>query len=238
MNLRTDKKIITKKGGWDFSGNVPKNFVDHANKSIPFYKDCHDLILDYSDFFCKKDSLCYEIGSATGELTKKVAKRFKDKNVHVTGIDNEKKMIDFANKNSSKKINNVDFQHKDILKFKFKISNLVISYYTIHFIDPKYRQDLFDKIYNSLNWGGGFILFEKVRAPDARFQDINTNLYQNFKLQKGFNHAEIYNKTESLKTVLEPFSSQANIDYMKRAGFKDITTIFKYICFEGFLAIK
>ena len=29
---------------------------------------------------------------ATGELTiKKIAKRFKDKNVHVTGIDNEKK---------------------------------------------------------------------------------------------------------------------------------------------------
>ena len=54
MNFKTDKKIIAKKGGWNFSGNVPKNFVDHANKSIPFYEDCHDLILDYSDFFCKK----------------------------------------------------------------------------------------------------------------------------------------------------------------------------------------
>jgi len=25
---------------------------------------------------------------------------------------------------------------------------------------------------------------------------------------------------------------------LKRAGFKDITSIFKFLCFEGFLAIK
>jgi tRNA (cmo5U34)-methyltransferase len=41
-----------------------------------------------------------------------------------------------------------------------------------------------------------------------------------------------------LKGVLEPFSSKANIDMMARAGFEDIITVIKYICFEGFLAIK
>ena len=29
-----------------------------------------------------------------------------------------------------------------------------------------------------------------------------------------------------------------NLDLLKRAGFVDIMTVFKYICFEGFLAIK
>ena len=36
----------------------------------------------------------------------------------------------------------------------------------------KFRQKLIDKLYNSLNWGGGLILFEKIRGNDARFQDI------------------------------------------------------------------
>ena len=45
-------------------------------------------------------------------------------------------------------------------------------------------------------------------------------------------------KTRSLKGVMEPFSTQGNIDLLKRSGFKDINTIQKYICFEGFLAIK
>jgi tRNA (cmo5U34)-methyltransferase len=35
-----------------------------------------------------------------------------------------------------------------------------------------------------------------------------------------------------------PFSTQGNIDLMKRAGFVDIMSILKYVNFEGFLAIK
>ena len=49
---------------------------------------------------------------------------------------------------------------------------------------------------------------------------------------------EIIAKAKSLKGVLEPFSTQGNLDLLKRAGFVDIITIFKYLCFEGFLAIK
>ena len=83
-----------------------------------------------------------------------------------------------------------------------------------------------------------FILFEKVRANDARFQDIFTTLYTDYKLSQGFTPEEILSKSRSLKGVLEPFSEQGNIDLLKRAGFVDITIVFKYICFEGFLAIK
>ena len=37
---------------------------------------------------------------------------------------------------------------------------------------------------------------------------------------------------------MEPFSSDANLKMLKRAGFKDIITILKFLNFEGFLAIK
>ena len=32
--------------------------------------------------------------------------------------------------------------------------------------------------------GGGFILFEKVRGPDARFQDILQTLYTEYKISR------------------------------------------------------
>ena len=38
--------------------------------------------------------------------------------------------------------------------------------------------------------------------------------------------------------VLDPYSSNANVLMLKRAGFKDITSVFKFLCFEGFLAVK
>ena len=49
---------------------------------------------------------------------------------------------------------------------------------------------------------------------------------------------EIINKSNSLKGVLEPYSTNENYLFLKRAGFKDFMTIFKCITFEGFLAIK
>jgi tRNA (cmo5U34)-methyltransferase len=81
-------------------------------------------------------------------------------------------------------------------------------------------------------------MFEKVRANDARFQDIMTGLYTDYKLDRGYAPDEIIAKSRSLKGVLEPFSTEGNLDMLRRAGFVDIVSVQKYICFEGFLAIK
>ena len=81
-------------------------------------------------------------------------------------------------------------------------------------------------------------MVEKVRGPDARFQDILNQAYIEFKLSQGFSESQIINKSKSLKGILEPFSTKGNLDLLKRAGFKDVLTVFKYACFEGFLAIK
>ena len=59
-----------------------------------------------------------------------------------------------------------------------------------------------------------------------------------YALDKGFSETEIVNKGRSLKGKLEPFSTNGNLDMLKRAGFVDIMTVMKYVCFEGFLAIK
>ena len=77
----------------------------------------------------------------------------------------------------------------------------------------------------------------KNKSARCKIQDYLNHAYTNFKLQK-FSSSEIISKANSLIGVMEPFSSQGNIDLMKRAGFKDICTVSKVLCFEGFLAIK
>ena len=148
-------------------------------------------------------------------------------------------MVEFSKKNiKSKKIKNIKVLYKDIAKYKFKKSNLIISYYTIQFVNPAYRQKLIDKIFDALNWGGAFIFFEKIRGNDARFQDILTSLYSDFKEQNNFPASDILKKTKSIRGVLEPYSNFGNKSYLKRAGFKDVQTIFQYLCFKGYLCIK
>jgi tRNA (cmo5U34)-methyltransferase len=95
-----------------------------------------------------------------------------------------------------------------------------------------------DKIYKNLKWGGAFIMFEKIRGEDARFQDIYTSLYNDYKEKNKFTANEIFEKQKSLRGILEPFSNYGNTRLLKRAGFRDISTIYHNISFKGYLAIK
>lgn len=230
--------IAADNASWTFSGDVPKTFSSHVRRSVPLYEEGHQLVCALSDFFVKEDSVCYELGTSVGELLFKLAQRHSAKpNTRWVGIDVEENMIAKAKENNPG-LKNVDLIADNINLVSFEHSDLVVAYYCIQFIHPKFRQELFNKIYTSLNWGGALILFEKVRAPDARFQDIMTTLYSDYKLGQEYSPEEIISKTRSLKGVLEPFSTQGNVDLMRRAGFVDITSVMKYVCFEGFLAIK
>ena len=115
---------------------------------------------------------------------------------------------------------------------------MIISYYTLQFILPSVRQELVNKIYNSLAWGGAFFIFEKTRGPDGRFQDMNTHVYNEYKLNKGYSPDQIFSKSRSLAGILEPFSDNGNYEMFKRAGFKDIEYIYTNICFKGWICVK
>lgn len=234
---KTGDGIEAKPGSWTFSGDVVKNFDSHIKKSVPGYEEGHDLIANLASFFIgEKNSKIVEIGCSTGTLLKKIRQTTERSDVQFIGIDIEKDMIDFAKNNNQ--YENCSFELGNIRDYELSECSIITSYYTIQFINPSIRQIIIDKIFNSLNWGGAFLFFEKVRGPDARFQDIMQTLYTEYKISEGYNEKEIIGKTLSLKGILEPFSSNANIEMLKRAGFKDINLIFKRLSFEGYLAIK
>jgi tRNA (cmo5U34)-methyltransferase len=225
---------------WNFKGNVAKNFDQHVSKSVPFYNEAHSLICNLSDFFILENSICYELGCSTGELSLKLARHNKTKSgARFIGIDIEDDMVSIAKeKVAENDSSNIEIYCDDVIQFDYEKADLIVAFYTVQFIRPKQRQILIDKIYETLNWGGAFVLFEKVRANDARFQDMMTSLYCDYKVDQGYTPDEIIGKSRSLKGVLEPYSTEGNIDFMKRAGFKDIMSVMKYTCFEGFVAIK
>ncbi|MFC1462397.1 methyltransferase domain-containing protein [Verrucomicrobiota bacterium] len=231
------ENIAVGEASWTFGGDTPGSFNEHVRRSVPFYDESHDLICKLSDYFVQDEGTCYELGASTGVLMKKLARRHANrKGVRWVGIDREEAMIEHARTDDP--VEGIEFVVEDLNAYPFEKSDLVVSYCTMQFVSPHVRQDIYNRIYESLKWGGALILFEKVRACDARFQDMMQTLYADYKLDKGYSPEEIVAKTKSLKGVLEPFSRQGNLDLLKRAGFVDVMTVFKYICFEGFLAIK
>lgn len=235
--LKIDNDIFQKNQEWSFSNKIAPKFDAHIKKSIPFYPEYQWLCNEISDYFVKDNSVIYDIGCSTGSFTKQMSLRHKNKKkVKFYGIDVVPEMIKFAKKNSRQK--NITYLLKDINKQKFLKSDFVISFYTLQFIKQKYRQKIINNIYKSLNWGGGFFFAEKVRSYDARTQDMNNEVYKEWKLHQGFSDTEINSKTKSLKGILDPFSSKGNLEMLKRAGFKDISVIAKFVSFEIVLAIK
>jgi tRNA (cmo5U34)-methyltransferase len=236
--------IAAEHGNWKFGGNVPKTFDEHVSKSVPLYHEGHDLICDLSDFFVHDNSVVYEIGCSTGTLLLKLADQNSCKEkVKYVGIDIEEAMVSTAQEKLASKDNmsnkeDVIFVTDDLVSIELEPSCFIVCYYTIQFINPSVRQQVINKIYESLSWGGALLLFEKVRGADARFQDILTALYTDYKLRKGYTPDDIVSKSRSLKGVLEPFSSKGNFELLARAGFTDINSVQRYICFEGILAIK
>lgn len=243
---KVGENIKIKVGNWKFNTQVAKVFDIHAKRSIPFYEVGHNLILKISHFFLKDKSIICDLGSSTGTLVKKLNEEHAKKTpgVKYYCIESEKSMIN-QSKKKLKNLKKVTFVNKKLENYKIPKSDLIISYYTLQFIKPNLRQKILKNIYNSLNWGGALILFEKTRSEDARFQDLITQLYNEFKLDNGYNPNEIINKTLSLKGVLEPFSLNGNEGLLSRAGFKfrkagfdDTTILFRYLNFTGFLLIK
>ena len=236
MNI--DDGITAKRSAFSFGAEVAEAFPDHARRSIPFYRDGHELICYLSDFFVAPDSTVYDLGCSTGDLLKILAEYNGHKpDVRWIGLDKEQGMIDRARKTCDG-LEQVELNCEDILTCALDRSDMIIAYYTVQFIEERRRQTLFDRVYQALNWGGAFILFEKVGAPDSRFQDMMSCLYREFKQRKGFSSEEILNKEASLKGVLKPFSTAGNLGLLERAGFVDVMTVMKYVSFEGFLAIK
>lgn len=233
---RVGDDIETENAGWSFGGNVAERFDEHVTRSVPFYREGHELIAQASDFFVSPGSVCYDLGCSTGRLLRALADRHRRKGVRFVGVDVEPDMVKVARRNCDEP--SIEIQQGSILDVELERADLVVCYYVMQFIKPKNRQIAFDRVYQALNWGGAFFCFEKVRAPDARFQDFTAALYQEYKLGQGYDATEIVEKSRSLKGVLEPFSTEGNLGLLRRAGFADIMTIYKYVCFEGFLAIK
>lgn len=224
--------------GWSFGGKTAESFGAHVRRSIPSYEEGHRLVAALSDFFVRPGSVVYELGTSVGELIEQLAHRHgRNRAARWIAVDVEPDMIAIARSRLAR-LDNVTVEAADVADYDLVKTDLVVSYYCLQFVAPKFRQEVVNRIYQSLNWGGAFIWFEKVRASDARFQDILTSLYTDFKVEQGFKPDEIIAKARSLKGVLEPFSSEGNRDILARAGFVDVNPVFRRLCFEGVLAIK
>ena len=238
------KDIVGPGEVWSFSNRIAPNFSDHILRSIPGYTRGHELIIKLSESFLKEGSICYDLGVATGMLIKQLAKHHKERGltkVQWIGVDCSSAMLEQARleiHEFDSTLDNIELLQADLCSFVFDDADYIVSYYTMQFISPEERQKIIQLIYDSLNIGGAFVFFEKTLGQNARFQDLLSNLYQDYKLAMGHSPDQILFKNQGLRGLLRAFSQRENMALLENAGFREIQPIFCEICFVGLLAIK
>ena len=224
-----------------------EGFDEHIENSIRGYSNLLNDIISFSTYFVEDSTNIVDIGCSTGKLTEAILDKNKDfakefKETMYIGIEVAEgffKNLDDRLKQINDKYDwaEVDFIKDDVRNYKFDNCNLVTSIFTLQFMPKQDRQKLIEDIYNGLNPGGAFIFAEKTICEDARFQDMLTFNYYDYK-RKSFTTDDILNKEITLRHMMKPNTYKEIEQMLSSAGFKNIQPFWRNFMFVGILAVK
>ena len=229
------EKSINKQ--FEFDEEVASVFDDMLNRSVPYYKEMQRLTINFALRFLNENDRVYDLGCSTGSTLIELSKHCKYP-LELVGIDNSKAMLDRAEKKCNAFGVDIELLQSDIFDVELNNAQLIISNYTLQFIRPLMREKLIQKIYQSLNENGVFIFSEKVISDNKILNKQCIDEYYDFKKTQGYSEFEIAQKREALENVLIPYSEEENRKMIKDAGFTHCETLFKWVNFATFIAIK
>lgn len=241
-NKKKDTLFKKSTAPWKFEFNEPvaRVFDDMLERSVPFYKECQQMVIDLALHFAQKNSAIYDLGCSTGTLLRLLVKAIPPaQNIRFVGLDSSEAMLKKAHGKLKGHLKRCELVAANLESdFELSDASVVIMNYTLQFIPPKRRATMLKKIYRGLRPGGGLILIEKVRGESDGLNDLFVEQYHAYKRSQGYSKLEIAKKREALENVLIPLKPGKNRDLLEAAGFRQVDVFFKWFNFAGFLAIK
>ena len=207
----------------EFSFDTIQNFDRHIRTSIPNYDLLFEAVVSLSRFFSDPERPMLDIGCSTGEMLR----AFPHKGVKV-GLDPSANLLPESHDPK------LQFLRTDVRSFEFFSYDpfcFVTSVFTLQFIPRSYRQNVVNRIYQSLGEGGGFLWAEKVVCDKGSDQDLMTFAHYDYK-RKAFSATEILRKEEDLRSLMWCNTSERNNEIAYEAGFQDSLLVWKFFNFE------
>lgn len=228
-------------GDFDFGERTAQVFDDMLSRSVPFYDEVQCMIVEIIATLVGQEPLIYDLGCSTGATLLLLASRLRERNPRLVGIDSSPSMLDRARmKFKGREFSRaVTWEQGDLNeRLVFDRADAFILNLTLQFIRPLYREPLVASLHDKLKSGGCLILVEKVVADNSLLNRIYIEKYHAFKKRKGYSDLEIAQKRESLENVLIPYRIVENLELLRRCGFVNPDTFFRWYNFAGFIGIK
>lgn len=237
-------KVFDKPGSikpFEFNQEVADVFDDMVSRSVPFYDEIHQIILDIIDRACPDLGKVYDLGCSTGTTIGLISKHVAGRKIQpeYIGIDNSESMLaKCREKIASTGVRNCSLYCQNIEDTEIEDADLIIMNYTLQFLDPDTRDQALKTIYHGLSEGGVFVLSEKINTREKDIQALLTELYYDFKRRNGYSELEISQKREALENRLRPITPEEQLAALRVAGFSKVGMIFRWYNFASYIGIR
>lgn len=226
---------ISKVSAFAFDEQVVSVFPDMIKRSVPGYETILKGIAMYAMRNLQSGSRVYDLGASLGAVSLTIDRAIGAKQLKIHAVDNAPAMLDGLHSLITRQTinNSLIIEATDLNQLQMQPTDMVISNFTLQFIDPQSRTPIIDNIYQNLNQQGIFILSEKIDSSTALIDD-----YHGYKKINGYSNQEIARKRQALEDILQPDSQQTWQQRLKQAGFKRVEIWFKAFNFVSFICQK
>lgn len=222
---------------FEFDEAVVSVFDDMVQRSVPFYAQTQELIVTFLAKTLQENNRVYDLGCSTAS-TLLALEQTCPVPLELIGVDNSASMIEQARKKCQAHDSAISLHVDDMVSMNLEKCRAIVCNYTLQFVRPIYRQEVLNKMYESLDEKGMLIVSEKLFVEDKALNKTFIDIYYAYKKAQGYSQTQIAQKREALENVLIPYTYEENIAMLKKAGFKHIEVLFRWVNFATFIAKK
>jgi tRNA (cmo5U34)-methyltransferase len=231
---------VEPEGKWKFDGAVADVFDDMLERSIPQYHIMRELCFEIGKRFVVPKLDVVDLGCARGEALDPFIRKFGAYNRYIA-CDVSEPMLSAARvrfdgyiKCGVADVRRVDLRHE----YPASVACLTLGVLTIQFTPIEHRPRILAKVAEHTAHSGAFLLVEKVISSDAKIDETFSEVYVDAKKANGYSDEQIARKRLSLEGVLVPMTEEANVSFLRNAGFSKVECFWRWANFAGWLAVK
>lgn len=223
-----------------FDEDVVPVFQDMISRSVPGYETMLRAIGVFAMQYAQENTRLYDLGTSLGAVAYVLAKSTEAKHCEVIAVDNSEPMILACRKRLKEQniLDRITLIHDDIENIEIKKASVIVSNFTLQFIQRSKRDYLIQNIYNGLEDDGVFVLSEKIRAPEDAVDAFLIDHYHGYKKTNGYSNEEVARKRNALENVLVPDTITEWKARLRSAGFTETHVWFQCFNFISMIAIK
>lgn len=206
---------------------ISKKYDEQRKKFIPCFEDFYGVSVSVASLDKENPSIL-DIGAGTGLLSAFLMERYPE--ASFTLVDISEKMLDMA-KDRFRNNSNIKYITANYSEFDFAEKyDMVVSALSIHHLEDEEKKEIYKKSYSVLKENGIFINADQVHGETPFIENLNKTTWRHHVENSGLPVEEILAGYERTRLDRDSKLDQ-QLDWLKEAGFCDVSCIYKYYQF-------